>query len=72
MKKFFITSGHALYGEVQLRPAAGAECVNIPSYVVTFPATTARKTFFGTQTQPRLFRYEPRHEKTNVVVSYLV
>ena len=24
----------------------------IPSYIVTFPATTARKTFFGTPTQP--------------------
>ena len=49
--------------------------MNIPSYVVTFPATTARKTFFGTPTgptQPSLFRYEPRHEKTNVVVSSLV
>ena len=53
----------------------GEECVNIPSYVVTFPATTARKTFFGAPTdptQPSLFRYEPRHEKTNVVVFYLV
>ena len=33
--------------------------MNIPSYVVTFPATTARKTFFGTPTgptQPSLFR----------------
>ena len=25
--------------------------MNIPSYVVMFPATTARKTFFGTPTQ---------------------
>ena len=34
--------------------------MNIPSYVVTFPATTARKTFFRTPTgptQPSLFRY---------------
>ena len=34
--------------------------MNIPSYVVTFPATTARKNFFGTPTgpkQPSLFRY---------------
>ena len=34
--------------------------MNIPSYVVTFPATTTRKTFFGTSTgptQPSLFRY---------------
>ena len=34
--------------------------MNIPSYVVAFPATTARKTFFGTPTgpaQPNLFRY---------------
>ena len=34
--------------------------MNIPSYVVTFPATTARKLFFGTPTgptQPSLFRY---------------
>ena len=34
--------------------------MNIPSYVVTFPAATARKTFFGTPTgptQPSLFRY---------------
>ena len=41
-----------------LRP--GAECVNILSYAVTFPATTARKTFFGTPTGPTqasLFRY---------------
>ena len=47
------------YEAVQLIP--GAECVNIPSYVVTFPATTARKTFFGTPTgptQPSLFRYK--------------
>ena len=26
--------------------------MNIPSYIVTFPATTAGKTFFGTPTQP--------------------
>ena len=42
----------------ELRP--GTECVNILSYVVTFPATTARKTFFGTPTGPTqtsLFRY---------------
>ena len=26
--------------------------MNIPSYIVTFPATTARKKFFGTPTQP--------------------
>ena len=26
--------------------------MNIPSCIVTFPATTARKTFFGTPTQP--------------------
>ena len=47
--------------------------MNIPSYVVTFPATTARNTFFGTPTgptQPSLFRYEPRHEETNVVVPH--
>ena len=34
--------------------------MNIPSYVVAFPATTARKTFLGTPTgptQPNLFRY---------------
>ena len=34
--------------------------MNIPSYVVTFPATTARKLFFWTPTgptQPSLFRY---------------
>ena len=34
--------------------------MNILSYVVTFPATTARKTFFGTPTGPTqtsLFRY---------------
>ena len=34
--------------------------MNILSYVVTFPATTARKTFFGTSTGPTqtsLFRY---------------
>ena len=73
MKKFYNLWPRFFYGEVQLRP--GAECVNIPSYVVTFPATTARKTFFGTPTgptQPSLFSYEPRHEKTSVVVSYLV
>ena len=34
--------------------------MNILSYVVSFPATTARKTFFGTPTGPTqtsLFRY---------------
>ena len=34
--------------------------MNIPSYAVRFPATTARKTFFGTPTgptQPSLFEY---------------
>ena len=53
MKKFLVS-----YDAVQLR--TGAECVNISSYVVTFPATTARKKFFGTPTgptQPSLFRY---------------
>ena len=58
MKKVLLPLAMLSYDAVQLRPEA--ECVNIPSYVVTFPATTARKNFFGTPTgptQPSLFRY---------------
>ena len=58
MKTFLKPLDQVSYDTVQLRP--GAECMNIPSYVVTFPATTARKMFFGTptgHTQPSLFRY---------------
>ena len=45
MKKFYNLWPRFLMTQfTELRP--GAECVNILSYVVTFPATTARKTFF--------------------------
>ena len=57
-EKGLLPLGTLSYIAVQLRP--GAECVNILSYVVTFPSTTARKTFFGTPTGPTqtsLFRY---------------
>ena len=58
MKKVLLPLATLSYDAVQLRP--GAECVNVPSYVVTFPANTARKKIFGTPTgptQPSLFRY---------------
>ena len=52
MKKVLLPLATLSYDAVQLRP--GAECVNIPSYVVTFPATKARKNFFGSPTGPTL------------------
>ena len=50
MKKVLLPLAALSYDAVQLRP--GAECVNIPSYVVTFPATKVRKNFFGSPTGP--------------------
>ena len=59
MKKFYKLWPRFLIPQfTELRP--GAECMNIISYVMTFPVTTARKTFFGTPTGPTqtsLFRY---------------
>ena len=56
--------------------------MNILSYVVTLPATTARKTFFGTPTGPTqtsLFRYvnsrsmfkEQKKKKNNIIHFHL-